>query len=86
MDLTSLLDLETRKRSIQSRRNYAIAGFFACHFYKAELTFGATLFYGKIRGEMGARTTPAIPVAGRIGGFVYAIRNIVTEARNVEAT
>ena len=28
---------------------------------------------------------PAIPVAGRIGGFVYAIRNIVTEARKVEA-
>jgi alanine-synthesizing transaminase len=34
---------------------------------------------------MGARTTQAIPVAGRIGGFVYAIRNIVTEARKVEA-
>jgi alanine-synthesizing transaminase len=34
---------------------------------------------------MAARTTPAIPVAGRIGGFVYAIRNIVTEARKVEA-
>ena len=34
---------------------------------------------------MGARTAPAIPVAGRIGGFVYAIRNIVTEARKVEA-
>jgi alanine-synthesizing transaminase len=27
----------------------------------------------------------AIPVASRIGGFVYAIRNIVTEARKVEA-
>jgi len=34
---------------------------------------------------MAARTTPAIPVATRIGGFVYAIRNIVTEARKVEA-
>lgn len=34
---------------------------------------------------MTARTAPAIPVAGRIGGFVYAIRNIVTEARKVEA-
>jgi alanine-synthesizing transaminase len=34
---------------------------------------------------MAARTTPAIPVASRIGGFVYAIRNIVTEARKVEA-
>jgi alanine-synthesizing transaminase len=34
---------------------------------------------------MASRTTPAIPVAARIGGFVYAIRNIVTEARKVEA-
>ena len=34
---------------------------------------------------MTARTTPAIPVAHRISGFVYAIRNIVTEARKVEA-
>jgi alanine-synthesizing transaminase len=31
------------------------------------------------------RTTAPIPVASRIGGFVYAIRNIVTEARKVEA-
>lgn len=31
------------------------------------------------------RTTAAIPVARRIGGFVYAIRNIVAEARKVEA-
>ncbi len=35
---------------------------------------------------MTARTTHAIPVAGRISGFVYAIRNIVTEARKVEAS
>src|SRR5512134_420295 len=34
---------------------------------------------------MSARTSHAIPVAGRISGFVYAIRNIVTEARKVEA-
>ena len=34
---------------------------------------------------MSTRTTPAIPVAGRISGFVYAIRNIVTEAKKVEA-
>jgi alanine-synthesizing transaminase len=34
---------------------------------------------------MAARTTSAIPVASRIGGFVYAIRNIVTEAKKVEA-
>src|SRR5262245_3434303 len=34
---------------------------------------------------MTMRTTAAIPVASRIGGFVYAIRNIVTEARKVEA-
>ncbi len=34
---------------------------------------------------MATRTPPAIPVASRIGGFVYAIRNIVTEARKVEA-
>ncbi len=31
------------------------------------------------------RTTAAIPVAGRVSGFVYAIRNIVAEARKVEA-
>ena len=34
---------------------------------------------------MEARTTSPIPVASRIGGFVYAIRNIVSEARKVEA-
>ena len=34
---------------------------------------------------MPPRTTSLIPVASRIGGFVYAIRNIVTEARKVEA-
>ena len=34
---------------------------------------------------MSPRTTASIPVATRIGGFVYAIRNIVTEARKVEA-
>lgn len=34
---------------------------------------------------MAGRTTTAIPVASRIGGFVYAIRNIVTEAKKVEA-
>lgn len=34
---------------------------------------------------MSAPPTTAIPVAGRIGGFVYAIRNIVGEARKVEA-
>ena len=31
------------------------------------------------------RTTAAIPVAPRVSGFVYAIRNIVAEARKVEA-
>ena len=31
------------------------------------------------------RTTSAIPVASRVGGFSYAIRNIVAEARKVEA-
>src|SRR5260221_704021 len=31
------------------------------------------------------RTTAAIPVSRRVGGFVYAIRNIVAEARKVEA-
>ena len=31
-------------------------------------------------------TSAAIPVARRIGGFVYAIRNIVAEARKVEAS
>src|SRR5512134_2001217 len=35
---------------------------------------------------MTTRTAAAIPVAGRIGGFVYAIRNIVAEARKVEAS
>ena len=35
---------------------------------------------------MEARTSSSsVPVASRIGGFVYAIRNIVTEARKVEA-
>jgi alanine-synthesizing transaminase len=34
---------------------------------------------------MASRTPAAIPVASRIGGFVYAIRNIVTEAKKVEA-
>ena len=33
----------------------------------------------------GMGTTAAIPVARRVGGFVYAIRNIVAEARKVEA-
>jgi alanine-synthesizing transaminase len=32
------------------------------------------------------RTTAGIPVARRVSGFVYAIRNIVAEARKVEAT
>lgn len=35
---------------------------------------------------MASRTTSAIPVAARIGGFVYAIRSIVAEARKVEAS
>ena len=34
---------------------------------------------------MPARTSASIPVASRISGFVYAIRNIVAEARRVEA-
>jgi len=34
---------------------------------------------------MPPRSTTTIPVASRIGGFVYAIRNIVTEAKKVEA-
>jgi alanine-synthesizing transaminase len=34
---------------------------------------------------MGPHTSAAIPVASRIKGFVYAIRNIVAEARKVEA-
>jgi alanine-synthesizing transaminase len=34
---------------------------------------------------MGSRTSAAIPVASRVGGFVYAIRNIVAEAKKVEA-
>jgi alanine-synthesizing transaminase len=32
------------------------------------------------------RTTASVPVASRIGGFAYAIRNIVAEARKVEAS
>jgi alanine-synthesizing transaminase len=35
---------------------------------------------------MTTRTAANIPVASRIGGFVYAIRNIVAEARKVEAS
>lgn len=34
---------------------------------------------------MSSRTAAAIPVNSRISGFVYAIRNIVAEARKVEA-
>ena len=34
---------------------------------------------------MPPRTSASIPVASRIGGFAYAIRNIVVEARKVEA-
>jgi alanine-synthesizing transaminase len=34
---------------------------------------------------MTSRTTASVPVAGRISGFTYAIRNIVAEARKVEA-
>ena len=34
---------------------------------------------------MPSRASSAIPVASRVGGFVYAIRNIVAEARKVEA-
>ncbi|CAN5795581.1 pyridoxal phosphate-dependent aminotransferase [soil metagenome] len=35
---------------------------------------------------MTPRSTALIPVADRIGGFTYAIRNIVVEARRVEAS
>jgi alanine-synthesizing transaminase len=35
---------------------------------------------------MSSRASTMIPVAGRIGGFAYAIRNIVVEARKVEAS
>ena len=35
---------------------------------------------------MSSRTASPIPVADRVSGFVYAIRNIVAEARKVEAT
>ncbi|HJR61739.1 MAG TPA: aminotransferase class I/II-fold pyridoxal phosphate-dependent enzyme [Vicinamibacterales bacterium] len=35
---------------------------------------------------MTPRATSMIPVASRIGGFTYAIRNIVAEARKVEAS
>ena len=35
---------------------------------------------------MASRTSTTIPVARRISGFVYAIRNIVAEARKVEAS
>lgn len=35
---------------------------------------------------MASRSTATIPVASRISGFAYAIRNIVAEARRVEAS
>ncbi|MBA3886420.1 MAG: aminotransferase class I/II-fold pyridoxal phosphate-dependent enzyme [Acidobacteria bacterium] len=35
---------------------------------------------------MSRRSTSVIPVAARVDGFVYAIRNIVAEARKVEAS
>jgi alanine-synthesizing transaminase len=42
---------------------------------------------GLIRsGPMSSKATVRIPVAPRIGGFAYAIRNIVAEARKVEAS
>src|SRR5918995_5067622 len=34
---------------------------------------------------MASRAVASIPVAPRIAGFVYAIRNIVAEARKIEA-
>jgi alanine-synthesizing transaminase len=36
--------------------------------------------------HMMPRTSSAIPVAQRVGGFSYAIRNIVAEARKIEAS
>jgi len=33
-----------------------------------------------------AHTSTPLPVADRVNGFSYAIRNIVVEARKVEAT
>src|ERR671923_2216239 len=35
---------------------------------------------------MRSRTPAAVPVASRLSGFTYAIRNIVAEARKVEAS
>jgi alanine-synthesizing transaminase len=37
-------------------------------------------------GEMQPKTAPPIPVARRVSRFTYAIRNIVAEARAIEAT
>src|ERR671910_1180553 len=34
---------------------------------------------------MASRAVASIPVAPRVAGFVYAIRNIVAEARKIEA-
>src|SRR5688500_11346422 len=34
---------------------------------------------------MASRAATSIPVAPRVAGFVYAIRNIVSEARKIEA-
>jgi alanine-synthesizing transaminase len=35
---------------------------------------------------MGTSSSSAVPVARRVHGFSYAIRNIVAEAKKVEAT
>ena len=67
-----------------SRRIYAIRVIADCYFYKSRARSDTGLFLLRF-AEMEARTTSPIPVASRIGGFVYAIRNIVTEARKVEA-
>jgi alanine-synthesizing transaminase len=59
------------------------------HFHGLQGAFGTTLGTAAILFDkislMAPRATTAIPVAGRVGGFVYAIRNIVAEAKKVEA-
>jgi alanine-synthesizing transaminase len=72
------------KESTELRKIYSIGGITACHFYPDELGGPASLGFAVEFTSM-ARTLGTIPVARRISGFVYAIRNIVTEARKVEA-
>ena len=67
---------------------YRVSRFQACCFYTPSSRPPDILYLLVRSGPMAPsapRASTAIPVAPRISGFVYAIRNIVAEARKVEA-